>query len=111
MAMLVKRKGVQPHLPNGMVAGQYAQALRYATGSGPIRNHLQHLNQWTQLTMRVINWTTAHGQAHRKKIHLRILFSKLGHDILPTLDSNLDKFDKSLRVVPHVPLHLRAETI
>jgi hypothetical protein len=57
-------------------------------------------NNWSSQTMQQMNWA-AHGDAFKKQIKLRIHFSKLVHDILPT--NAFLNHDAGQRVCPCCP--------
>jgi hypothetical protein len=61
---------------------------------------IQKHHGWSDATFQTINWKV-HAQVLRNHITLRIHFSKLVHDILPTT-AQLNKMDKGKTMLPTV---------
>jgi hypothetical protein len=95
------RAGVHLEFPSGTVLSHYARSLRRECTTEPLQRYLQHRNNWTQQTMKQINWA-AHGEALKKQIKLRLHYSKLVHEVLPT-NVMLNKYDAGRRVCPCCP--------
>jgi hypothetical protein len=85
-------------LTHGTVTAQYPAALRTAYTGPALQQYIQHRHAWSAATFTSINWT-AHGKALRNHMPLRLHFSKLVHDILPTA-YQLNKMDHGRRCCP-----------
>ena len=64
------------------VTRKIPQALRFAAGSGPIRQYLRERNEWTEQTLEEIDWD-AHGASHSYHRPQRCYLIKLCHRHLP----------------------------
>jgi hypothetical protein len=82
----------------GTITSRYPAAIRKAYSGPALQLYIQKRHGWSDSTFQSINWT-AHGQVLRNHITLRIHYSKLVHDILPTF-AYLNKMDKGKRCCP-----------
>ena len=82
----------------GTITSRYPEALRTAYTRPALQQYIQRRNQWSDATFASVNWT-AHGIVLRNHFTLRLHFSKLVHDILPTA-YHLNKMDKGRRCCP-----------
>jgi hypothetical protein len=82
----------------GTVTARYPSVLRTAYTGPALKQYIQHRNGWSDATFASVNWK-AHGKALRNHIALRLHFSKLVHDMLPTA-CHLNKMDKGRRCCP-----------
>ena len=79
----------------GTVTARYPSVFCIAYTGPTLEQYIQRRNGWSDATFASVNWK-AHGKALRNHITLRLHFSKLVHDILPTA-SHLKKMDKGRR--------------
>jgi hypothetical protein len=79
----------------GTITAQYPSAARIEYTRPALRQYIQQRNKWSDATMASINWNS-HGQALQNHLYLRLHFSKLVHDILPTT-AHLHKMDRGKR--------------
>jgi hypothetical protein len=98
IVILSPRKRAHLVAKQGTITANYPQAIRFAYTGPPLKQHIQQCNKWSDATMASINWTS-HGQALRNHFPLRLHFSKLVHDILPTA-AQQNKMDKGKRTCP-----------
>ena len=99
--ILSPRVGALLQFQSGTVTSNYASALRSESGRAPLQEHIQQRNEWSSSTMTSIHWE-AHGSALCKKLKKKLHFSKMVHDILPTV-SQMNKFDGGKRSCPSCP--------
>lgn len=76
---------------HGTITSNHDAVLRNTATKDPLFQHIAVKNDWTPAIMRSINWT-AHGQVLKKRIHRRVHFTKLVHDILP-VNANVHRHD------------------
>ncbi len=99
--LMSPRAGVHlEYSTTGTVLSHYAKSLRRECTTKPLQLYMEKRNNWSSQTMQQINWA-AHGDAFKKQIKLRIHFSKLVHDILPT--NAFLNHDAGQRVCPCCP--------
>ncbi len=80
----------------GTITAQYdPSAARIEYTRPALRQYIQQRNKWSDTTMASINWNS-HGQTLQNHLYLRLHFSKLVHDILPTT-AHLHKMDRGKR--------------
>jgi hypothetical protein len=81
----------------GTITANYPGALRVAYSGPQLQRYIQQRNKWSDATMAIF-WTS-HGTALQNHFPLRLHFSKLVHDILPTT-AHVNKMDKGKRQCP-----------
>jgi hypothetical protein len=75
--------GVQLYLSGETITYKEKASIQYADTAPALKAYIQELCQWSDSTMKSIDWN-AHGKAlHRGNVN-RVRLTKLVHDILPT---------------------------
>jgi hypothetical protein len=95
---MTSRTRAHLHFKCGTVTSRYQAAIRREYSGDALLQHIKTRNKWTDATVMTVNWES-HGAALSKHINPRRHFSKLVHDILPTL-AFLNKQDNGKRLCP-----------
>lgn len=95
---LTPRSRAHLHFTSGTITSAYPAAIRREYSGDSLLEHIRIRNKWTEEITQSVNWDS-HGTALSKHIQGRLHYSKLVHDILPTL-AFLNKQDKGKRLCP-----------
>jgi hypothetical protein len=95
---LTPRSCAHLHFASDTVTSLYPAAVRREYSGNALLHHIQSRNRWTEATTQLFNWDL-HGIALCHHIQGQLHYSKLVHDILPTL-AYLNKQDKGRRLCP-----------
>jgi hypothetical protein len=98
VVFLTPRTRAHLHFNTGTVTSRYPAALQKEHSSEALLHHIRTRNHWTAATAAFVNWDS-HGAALSKHIQNRLHYSKMVHDILPTL-AYLNKQDNGKRLCP-----------
>lgn len=89
---------------NGTITSNHEVILRHTATSAPLFQHIATKNQWTPAVMRTINWK-AHGHSLKQRIHRRVHYTKLVHDLLP-VNGHVHRLDERRKQCPLCHHHI-----